>query len=122
MVDIYCSQGHFEQAREICEKILLLNPDDTVTSDKLEEINTLISSQEEDHGSILESETSGPEDQDKLSLMDYFDSKVKPSDKSHDSEGENKKLEKKVELLESWLDRALSKAKEKSKNTPHHPT
>lgn len=42
LVDLYCSQGHIEKAIEVLEKILELNPDDTKTLAKLEEVKLLL--------------------------------------------------------------------------------
>lgn len=42
LVDLYIGQGHIEKALELLEKILLLNPNDTKTHDKIIEINQLL--------------------------------------------------------------------------------
>lgn len=42
LVDLYCGQGHIEKALEVLEKILILNPKDQKTIDKISEIRTLI--------------------------------------------------------------------------------
>lgn len=42
LVDLYCGQGHVEKALEVLEKILLLNPNDQKTINKINEIKTLI--------------------------------------------------------------------------------
>ena len=42
LVDLYCGQGHIEKALEVLEKILLLNPNDQKTIEKIKEIQALI--------------------------------------------------------------------------------
>lgn len=41
LVDLYCGQGHIEKALEILEKILILNPNDKKTIQKIKEIKAL---------------------------------------------------------------------------------
>lgn len=41
LVDLYCGQGHIEKALEVLEKILLLNPNDQKTINKIKEIKAL---------------------------------------------------------------------------------
>lgn len=43
LVDLYCGQGHVEKALELLDKILLLNPNDQKTIDKIKEIKELMS-------------------------------------------------------------------------------
>jgi tetratricopeptide (TPR) repeat protein len=47
LVDLYCGQGHIEKALEILEKILILNPNDQKTIDKIAELKHLIAPYEE---------------------------------------------------------------------------
>jgi len=42
LVDLYCGQGHVEKALELLEKILLLNPTDQKTIEKIQEIKSLM--------------------------------------------------------------------------------
>lgn len=42
LVDLYCGQGHIEKALEVLEKILLLNPNDKKTIQKIKEIKALM--------------------------------------------------------------------------------
>ena len=42
LVDLYCGQGHIEKALEVLEKILILNPSDQKTIDKIIEIKALM--------------------------------------------------------------------------------
>jgi tetratricopeptide (TPR) repeat protein len=42
LVDLYCGQGHIEKALELLEKILILNPTDQRTLDKIKEIQSLV--------------------------------------------------------------------------------
>lgn len=42
LVDLYCGQGHIEKALEILEKILILNPHDQKTKEKISEIKALM--------------------------------------------------------------------------------
>lgn len=46
LAEIYLEQGHVEKAKEVVEKILEIQPKDQETIDKLEEINLLLSSQD----------------------------------------------------------------------------
>lgn len=41
LVDLYCGQGHIEKALQVLEKILLLNPNDKKTIQKIKEIEAL---------------------------------------------------------------------------------
>jgi tetratricopeptide (TPR) repeat protein len=43
LVDLYCGQGHVEKALELLEKILILNPSDQKTIEKIKEIKALVS-------------------------------------------------------------------------------
>ncbi len=47
LVDLYCGQGHIEKALEVLEKILLLNPTDQKTIQKISEIKALVQPVEE---------------------------------------------------------------------------
>lgn len=42
LVDLYCGQGHIEKALEVLEKILILNPKDEKTIQKISEIKSLM--------------------------------------------------------------------------------
>jgi tetratricopeptide (TPR) repeat protein len=42
LVDLYCGQGHIEKALEVLEKILILNPKDQKTINKISEIKSLM--------------------------------------------------------------------------------
>jgi tetratricopeptide (TPR) repeat protein len=42
LVDLYCGQGHIEKALEVLEKILILNPRDQKTIQKISEIKALM--------------------------------------------------------------------------------
>lgn len=46
LVDLYCGQGHIEKALEVLEKILLLNPSDQKTINKIKEIKELMAPME----------------------------------------------------------------------------
>lgn len=52
LVDLYCGQGHIEKALEVLEKILLLNPTDQRTINKILEIKTLMGPYEEEKPKI----------------------------------------------------------------------
>jgi len=47
LVDLYCGQGHIEKALEVLEKILILNPTDERTINKISEIKALMGPYEE---------------------------------------------------------------------------
>jgi tetratricopeptide (TPR) repeat protein len=40
LVDLYCSQGYFQKAKEVLDKIKVLNPDDSVIDEKYKEIES----------------------------------------------------------------------------------
>jgi hypothetical protein len=109
-----------EKARVILEKILLLNPNDEITKEKLIEINTLL----EDHS--IESDGDDLNDVEDLSqaeflnppksnvaekpdekqgLMDYFDSKM--------SELSDEESNKRVEKLQLFLAKIKEKAQQR---------
>jgi len=48
LVDLYCGQGHIEKALEVLEKILILNPTDERTINKIKEIKALMGPYEEE--------------------------------------------------------------------------
>jgi tetratricopeptide (TPR) repeat protein len=48
LVDLYCGQGHIEKALEVLEKILILNPTDERTINKISEIKALMGPYEEE--------------------------------------------------------------------------
>lgn len=48
LVDLYCGQGHIEKALEVLEKILILNPTDERTINKILEIKALMGPYEEE--------------------------------------------------------------------------
>ncbi len=48
LVDLYCGQGHIEKALEVLEKILILNPKDEKTIQKIKEIKSLMGPYEEE--------------------------------------------------------------------------
>ncbi len=60
LVDLYCGQGHVEKALELLEKILILNPNDQKTIEKIQEIKLLMTPDtmmvEEDHVEKIEYE------------------------------------------------------------------
>lgn len=71
LVDLYIGQGHIEKALELLEKILVLNPDDTKTHEKILEINQLlqdsiVSSKEEELESKQETLNPQPVNLDSL--------------------------------------------------------
>lgn len=89
LVDLYCGQGHIEKALEILEKILILNPDDQKTLDKISEIKLLMGELREDHSHLLgenNKETAeqaiasvsedNSEEVGRKSLMDLIDQKL----------------------------------------------
>lgn len=47
LVDLYCSQGHFDKAQEILKDILELHPNDKATQKRLSEVEDLIASNNE---------------------------------------------------------------------------
>lgn len=58
LVDLYCSQGHFDKAQEILNDILKLHPNDKATQKRLAEVEQLIASNDEG-GPEAEEEVSG---------------------------------------------------------------
>ncbi len=75
LVDLYCGQGHIEKALEVLEKILLLNPSDKKTIDKIAEIKSLMLPHMEEAYEASEDEDLSEEDGRK-NLMDIFDQRV----------------------------------------------
>ena len=118
LVDLYCSQGHIEKAKEILEKILILNPQDQKTRERLDEIEALVGESpyiEEEYDDDLEDLEQSEfvqtvENTEPQGLMDYFDQKVQ------ESESENEKFHKisKKQKLEIFLSKIKQRAKEKS--------
>jgi tetratricopeptide (TPR) repeat protein len=51
LVDLYCGQGHIEKALEVLEKILILNPKDQKTINKISEIRALMNPFNEEEAS-----------------------------------------------------------------------
>ncbi len=64
LVDLYCSQGHFDKAQEILNDILKLHPNDKATQKRLAEVEQLIASNDEG-GPEVEEEFS----EDKVSVQ-----------------------------------------------------
>ena len=67
LVDLYCGQGHVEKALELLEKILLLNPTDQKTIEKIQEIKSLMMPEpivEETRAEIVELEEHDDVDDD----------------------------------------------------------
>lgn len=80
LVNLYCGQGHFDKALEVLEKILELNPTDTKSIVKKEEILALLSNDisseqvdQEAQDNLLFNQT---EEDGRKSLMDIIDQKV----------------------------------------------
>lgn len=65
LVDLYCGQGHIEKALVLLEKILILNPNDQRTINKINEIQSLV----EGNGS----EEFELESDDKNDSVSYYD-------------------------------------------------
>lgn len=118
LVDLYCGQGHIEKAILILEKILLLNPNDQKTKDKIVEIKSLISPTEElnkeveDHAislvSIDELENTSEED-GRRNLMNILDLKVLRPDE------QNLVLDdERIVILEKKLIKFLEKIRERA--------
>lgn len=118
LVDLYCGQGHIEKAILILEKILLLNPNDQKTKDKIVEIKSLISPAEEvneeveDHAislvSIDELENTSEED-GRRNLMNILDLKVLRPDE------QNLVLDdERIVILEKKLIKFLEKIRERA--------
>lgn len=47
LVNIYCEQGHYQKALDILDKILITNPRDVKTIEKIEEVKALINKSEQ---------------------------------------------------------------------------
>jgi tetratricopeptide (TPR) repeat protein len=119
LVDLYCGQGHIEKAISILEKILLLNPNDQKTKDKILEIKSLISPAEEITNdienqtnsliSVDELENTSEED-GRRNLMNILDLKILRPDEQdfEDNEERSVIIEKKLlKFLEKIKERAL---------------
>lgn len=86
LVDLYCGQGHIDKALEVLEKILLLNPKDTKTINKIKELKTLVQPSEfkieeieeiEDLEDLEDLEDASEED-GRRHLMNLIDEKIGP--------------------------------------------
>ena len=107
LVDLYCGQGHTEKALEVLEKILLLNPNDQKTINKIKEIQALVQplaqyDQVEEKAEKKTEEISAPihlvelteveevsEEDGRRHLMSLIDEKIGPIE----IENDNSKLE-----------------------------
>lgn len=83
LVDLYCGQGHIEKALEVLEKILLLNPNDQKTIQKISEIKALVQPLEQydlEKPKLLEiSELPDVSEEDgRRHLMSLIDEKLRP--------------------------------------------
>lgn len=116
LVDLYLDQGYYDKAYEILEKILILNPVDKRTIQKLDEVKKRISSAKEESVTVKKDE----KDQ---SLMDLYDSKIgigEHSLKNVESETEvnnetSEKNEVLIKLLEEKMFKFLDALKERAK-------
>lgn len=120
LVDLYCSQGHLEKAKEILEKILQLNPHDQKTRDRLDELSEMLEThpkevddyESQDLLDELEDAEVVQQSNDN-SLMDYFDQKVQ------EVEVQDKELDltAKKQKLEIFLAKIKKRAEEVSKSS-----
>jgi tetratricopeptide (TPR) repeat protein len=143
LVDLYCGQGHIEKALDVLNKILLLNPNDQKTKDKIQEINLLINPFEEStlntpvksesiilntefSSALLPSENSNKlldvhelknisEEDGRRALMNILDKEIIPKNETKERIQEPKtKLKVKNNKLETRLMMFLSKIKQRA--------
>ncbi len=125
LVDLYCGQGHIEKALEVLEKILLLNPNDQKTLNKIIEIRGLIEPLEQydlkevdqEKESVLKPKLAElnqvedtTEEDGRRVLMNLIDERLGPIELQDESDIKNSKrlLENKLSLfLEKIQKRAL---------------
>ena len=127
LVDLYCAQGHFTKAIEILEKILVVNPDDKLTQEKLEEVNQLFSPSEINDDAVNDIESEKPvEDivnhaieksmvgetfsgdaEGRNELMEYFDAKVAEHSQYTPSKSHQDSGEMPLEIEESQIDKTV---------------
>jgi pentatricopeptide repeat protein len=143
LVDLYCGQGHIEKALDVLNKILLLNPNDQKTKDKIQEINILINPFEESSlnnpskneniisntefsSALLPSESvtklldvhelnNISEEDGRRTLMNILDKEIIPKNETEKHNPEPKsKLKAKNNKIESRLMMFLSKIKQRA--------
>jgi len=139
LVDLYCGQGHIEKALEVLEKILILNPTDQKTIQKIAEIRSLMEPAEEEEDSpelelvfkpkvvskesiVAYSKSSAPdEDQDlseedgRKNLMSLFDKQVKPVEvRETKTPAKVSKVNQKKLLIEEKLNQFLKKIQKRA--------
>ncbi|MBT7608531.1 MAG: tetratricopeptide repeat protein [Bacteriovoracaceae bacterium] len=129
LVDLYCAQGYLEKARVILEKILILNPTDKITKEKIIEINDLLGDhsinlsddKEQEVEDLQESEFLKPMEREldenqaeKQGLKNYFDSKISIIT----SDNVNLKVNKLQLFLAKIKERAKNRAPRASGTTP----
>lgn len=54
LVDLYCSQGHFDKAAEILRDILMLHPGDSASRDRLKEVESVLLESKSEESSLVE--------------------------------------------------------------------
>lgn len=93
LVDLYCKQGHFEQAAAILESILELHPNDLFTNKKLDEV-TLILAQ-----NALSQNESGEQNDEVIQNTSCSEDQIRRNDKLLRLEKIFKKYHKKLNSL-----------------------
>lgn len=102
LVDLYCRQGHYQQALEILDSILELHPTDQATIAKLEEVKLLASSIHENDNTTINEPTETDGHNELLSLIDETKKK------------ENKRLDQVKHQLMAFLEQVRLTAKSKN--------
>ncbi len=90
LVDLYCQQGHFDKAKELLNKMLELDPDNEKTKIRLDEIESIMPTNDNDV------------------LMSIYDEKIGKNSKFDiDLDQKNHKIEKLEKFLRLIQDRSM---------------
>lgn len=104
LVDLYCAQGHYEQAYQLLKKILELNPDDERTALKIKEVQEFLdfedSALERDSEKLLDDGPELDEEQAHAHLASLVESKVQVSKRHRVSEVEQRLWQFHEKLIE----------------------
>jgi pentatricopeptide repeat protein len=120
LVDLYCGQGHIDKALEVLEKILLLNPKDSKTINKIKELKTLVQPSEyvenvnnaDSFEETVKATEEATEEDGRRHLMDLIDEKIGPIELSGFDEGSNRA--DKARLIEEKLTLFLKKIQKRA--------
>ncbi len=104
LVDLYIGQGYLEKALELLEKILLLNPDDLKTKEKLNEIKMLLITTSTSDGSKLKDVKSDSDSSSENRIIEVsgFEQLLSPAENANMTLSDSKSTKKyDLSLVES---------------------